>query len=124
MLHKAILHNILTLVARHLKPFIPAVFMWLAKKISPQFRALWLCVFPLQIGDTVSWQGKNFSILEKRRSGLAYEYKIADLKGINLWLLPLLASNPQLTKNAPVFWYKGYGLKKTGHPELRIKLAV
>jgi hypothetical protein len=124
MLHKAILYNILRWLYGHLKPFIPGVLKWLGGTMVPQFRAWWLCVSPLQIGDTVSWQHKNFSILERRRKGLAYEYKIANLNGINPWLLPLLSRNPQLTKNAPVFWYRGYGLRKTGHPEFKIKLAL
>lgn len=118
------IHNIFfDIFLSYLKSLTSAAFNWLAKCLVSQFCTLWT-ILTLQIGDTVSWRGANFLVLEKRRAGFEYEHKIVNLKGINPWTLPLLTSNPALVRHAQVFWYRGRNLKKTGHPELRLKLSL
>jgi hypothetical protein len=112
-----------TIFLRYLKSLALGAFKWLAMCLVSRFCAIW-AILTLQIGDTASWRGDNFLVLEKRRAGLGYEHKIVNLKGINPWTLPLLTSNPALARHAQVFWYRGRNLKKTGHPELRLKLSL
>jgi hypothetical protein len=90
----------------------------MATEVAHQLRALWAGRFSLQVGDTVSWNGGHFSILEKRGAAC----KLADIRGINPWLLPALPFNPKLLEGKVPFWYKGSRLKKTGHPELKISV--
>jgi len=113
------------LLLRALNFVLTGSLAWLAKKILPDIRALWAGMRPLSPGDTViSRDSRNYEVLERKGKMFGYVYKLVDIKGINPFLLPALPHNPDLTRNAPVFWYRGRNgrcyLRKTGHPELSL----
>ena len=96
-------------------------------KLLPSVRHLWAGIRPFSVGDTVSWNKGDYLIIERSGTMFRYRYKLLDASAVNAFLLPALASNPQLAgESAALFWYTGKNgrcyLKKTGHPSMKLEL--